>query len=135
MIKIPPDLLCSYDTLLAHKLIEPQRLPHYRKWLRFYLDFCNKYHFTPSDCDSLLHFTEKLRTKNQAEWLCKQAGHAVTLYYEMIEKDRGESVDRSVIQESSSRSNSSLQVRGHALKHKWNPYRSHPRTPPPMEAA
>jgi hypothetical protein len=26
---------------------------HYQKWLRYYLDFCNKYHFIPKDPNSL----------------------------------------------------------------------------------
>ena len=62
----------------------PTIVPNYRKWLRYYLDFCQKYDFEPSDSNSLPHFIDILRQKRQSDVLRKQAFHTVTLYHEMI---------------------------------------------------
>jgi hypothetical protein len=43
MLGIPPDLLYSYDAALAQDEIPEFQRAHYRRWLRFYLDFCAKY--------------------------------------------------------------------------------------------
>ena len=69
-----------YDTLLERKGITAEYRPHYRKWLRFYWDFCHKYAFEPTERQSFPAFHEKLRAKNQSEALCKQAEQAVILY-------------------------------------------------------
>jgi hypothetical protein len=58
--------------------------PHYHKWLRYYLDFCHNYSFSPTDRLTLPAFQEKLRAKHQSESLCQQAEHAVSLYWEMV---------------------------------------------------
>jgi site-specific recombinase XerD len=42
MLAIPPDLLSRYDASLAQNEIPEYQRPHYRRWLRFYLDFCAK---------------------------------------------------------------------------------------------
>ncbi len=43
----------------------------YRRWLRFYLGFCHKYEHAPKNADSLPHFTNKLKEKNQVKQLQK----------------------------------------------------------------
>jgi hypothetical protein len=57
---------------------------HYKKWLRYYLDFCHKYNFKPADKKSFPSFNDKLKAKNQPELFRKQAYHAVCLYYSII---------------------------------------------------
>jgi hypothetical protein len=72
---------------LEREGVAAEHRPHYRKWLRFYWDFCHKYFFAPTDRQSFPAFDEKLRTKNQSEAQRKQAYHAISLYYEKICSD------------------------------------------------
>jgi integron integrase len=83
MLAVPAGVIREYGSLLQEKAIPADRLGYYRKWLRYYLDFCSKYHFDPHDTKSLPPFESKLREKRQPEWLCRQAQHAVTLYWEL----------------------------------------------------
>jgi hypothetical protein len=39
----------------------------YQKWLRYYLDFCQKYHFPPKQEKSLPPFMQKLQEKRQSK--------------------------------------------------------------------
>jgi integron integrase len=87
MLGVPPELARLYDTRLEREGVAAEHRPHYRKWLRFYWDFCHKYSFAPTDRQSFPAFDEKLRTKNQSEAQRKQAYHAVSLYYEVIGSD------------------------------------------------
>lgn len=84
MLAIPPELTRRYESRLAQQNVVAGQRPHYHKWLRYYLDFCHKYGFTPTDRQSLPAFQEKLRTKHQPETLCQQAGHAISLYWQMV---------------------------------------------------
>ena len=84
MLSVPPELARRFDAQLAQQDIVAGRRPHYHKWLRYYLDFCHKYSFAPADRRSLPAFQEKLRTKHQPESLRQQAGHAVSLYWEIM---------------------------------------------------
>ncbi|MDS4019405.1 MAG: hypothetical protein RKR03_02665 [Candidatus Competibacter sp.] len=84
MLAIPPELTRRYEAWLAQQNLIPGRRPHYHKWLRYYLDFCHKYSLAPKDRASLPAFQEKLRAKHQPEPLCQQAGHAVSLYWELV---------------------------------------------------
>jgi hypothetical protein len=63
---------------------------HYRKWLRYYLDFSLKYHYKILDKESLSYFLKKLEDKNQTEQQQKQAFHAVSILHEIenIDQDR-----------------------------------------------
>ena len=84
MLAVPPELTRRYEARLAQQNIIAGQRPHYHKWLRYYLDFCDKYSFAPTDRQSLPAFQEKLRAKHQPEPLCQQAGHAVALYWELV---------------------------------------------------
>jgi hypothetical protein len=59
----------------------------YGKWLKYYLDFCLKYHHEKSKKESLPHFLQKLKDKNQTEEQRKQALHAVSIFYELKNTD------------------------------------------------
>jgi hypothetical protein len=65
----------------------------YKKWLRFYLDFCRKYRFSENERKSLDHFLQKLHEKEQTEAQRQQASHAIILYYD-LDKNRAESSDK-----------------------------------------
>jgi hypothetical protein len=80
MIDVSRELLAAFDSHLVGEEI-PERLHRfYRKWLRFYLDFCLKYGHDPSNRKSLPPFLEKLAEKRQPGNLRIQAAHAVSLF-------------------------------------------------------
>ena len=49
MLAVPPELARRYEARLAQQNILAGQRPHYHKWLRYYLDFCGKYSFPPTD--------------------------------------------------------------------------------------
>lgn len=65
MLKIPPPLIEKYNRLLINSETQPKEYPAYRKWLRYYLDFCKKYQHGYADIKSLPLFVDKLKSKNQ----------------------------------------------------------------------
>jgi hypothetical protein len=81
MLAIPPDLLSRYDASLAQNEIPEYQRPHYRRLLRFYLDFCAKYERPAHERESVRAFRRKLEEKGQAEWMRTQAIDAVRLYF------------------------------------------------------
>jgi len=69
MIDIPPKIASTYNGFLVKKGI-PQKLhSFYRKWLRYYLDFCQKYTSGQTGENSLSAFIYKLRDKKQSEFM------------------------------------------------------------------
>ena len=87
MIQIHPKIREQFDTLLLQKNILKNHHADYRKWLRYYLDFCNKYHHNNLKKESLPHFIEKLRSKKQTIPQQRQAHHAVSIYYQTERSD------------------------------------------------
>ena len=65
MLGIHPEFARLYDTLLEQESVAVKYCPHYKIWLRYYLNFCHKYAFEPTDRPSFLAFDEKLRTEDQ----------------------------------------------------------------------
>ena len=49
MREIPAALNAQFDTLLVKNKIPPKFHNHYLKWLRYYLDFCQRYRFSESN--------------------------------------------------------------------------------------
>jgi integron integrase len=84
MLKIPDSLKARFDRALGENEIPRSDRNHYLKWLRYYLDFCNKYGFAASDTRSLSSFIRKLEEKNQTALQREQAGKAVHVYYELV---------------------------------------------------
>jgi hypothetical protein len=58
-------LVISYTDFLARNNIAKANEPFYLKWLRFYLDFCQKYSEKSENPLTLPKFIEKLKSKNQ----------------------------------------------------------------------
>ena len=81
MITVPREIRTLFDTLLAHEPIPSKIHPFYRKWLRYYFDFCHKYAFDVSSRESLPPFLDKLASKRQSKQQQKQAEHAIMLFY------------------------------------------------------
>ena len=88
MIKPPKALLDKFNDWLEREKIDTSLHGEYRKWLRYYLDFCHKYEHGYLDELSLGLFTEKLQDKGQYSSQIVEASHAVRLYYQMAGKTK-----------------------------------------------
>jgi hypothetical protein len=55
----------------------------YKKWVRYYLDYCGKYGLPIDGSKSLAQFLGKLKEKRQTELQVRQAGHAITLLHDL----------------------------------------------------
>jgi len=86
MKEIPTEIIVFYDALLVQKEIPRNFRFYYKKWLRYYLDFCQKYNFKQSDKESLSYFIKKLKEKNQTDQQRKQALDAVSICYQIEKK-------------------------------------------------
>ncbi len=84
MIKIPAALNAQFDALLVRNKIPKKFHSHYLKWLRYYLDFCQRYRFSESNSQSLPNFIRKLKEKRQTDVQQKQANEVIHIYYELI---------------------------------------------------
>jgi integron integrase len=83
MKPIPPKISAPYEGHLNNRGIPKTDHFNYRKWLRYYLDFCIKYSYDNFNKDNLSLFIEKLKEKKQSEQQQEQAFHAISLYYEL----------------------------------------------------
>ena len=87
MLLIPNETFIQYVTYLNKRGILAAHQGQYKKWLRYYLDFCEKYPVPGANSDRVRLFCEKLREKKQNESQREQAAHAVSLYIEMKRAD------------------------------------------------
>ena len=85
MRKIPAVLNVQYNALLVKNKLPQEVHSHYLKWLRYYLDFCQRYRFTESSSLSLPNFIQKLKEKSHTDVQQKQATKAIHIYYELIQ--------------------------------------------------
>lgn len=86
MLGIPSALPVQYEGFLQNRMVP--NIAHHSsclQWLRFYLDFCTKYHFSPAWKESLVHLLRKLDEKRQTKARQEQASQAVMLYYELVD--------------------------------------------------
>jgi len=83
MLKLPTSLLQKFDSLLLKRSFSDEHRAAYKKWLRFYWDFCHKYQHDILHSNSLLLFLQKLQCKNQSVQQQNQAKHSVSLFLEM----------------------------------------------------
>ncbi len=83
MIQINSNFIARYFAFIGPEGVAKGQLNYYLKWLRYYLDFCQKFGFNRRDSGALPAFIEKLREKNQAENLREQAEHAIILFLAM----------------------------------------------------
>lgn len=81
MKTIPQDLNYFHNSLLVQKEAPEKYNGHYKKWVRYYLDFCRKYDFRESVRESLTPFIDKLKEKKQSNQKQKQAVNAISLLY------------------------------------------------------
>jgi len=81
MLQIPAQLANQFVAYIGQQGIPAGQHRYYLKWMRYYLDFCHKYHFKQGTNTSLSAFLKKLGEKNQPVQLQKQAEQAVRLYF------------------------------------------------------
>jgi len=62
-----PLQLRTDGTILRNWSVPSGLHPPYIKWLRFYLNFCQKYRFPDTERKSLDHFLQKLHEKKQTD--------------------------------------------------------------------
>jgi len=83
MTLLPKTLFRAYLDLVKKNEVPVGFHSEYVKWLRYYLDFCEKYVVAIDESERLRLFLGKLREKKQSDAQCKRAEHAVTLYFEL----------------------------------------------------
>ena len=79
MLTIPPETLTHFVALMEKRAVPFMQRNFYKKWLRYYLDFCAKYRVPDSSSKSLTQFLAKLREKKQTDEQIKQAAHSVSV--------------------------------------------------------
>ncbi len=89
MILLPEHLVESYQGYCQRSNISDNVRADYLKWVRFFLDFCEKYSVAGKDSERLRKFMNKLKEKKQSEDQRRRAYHAVTLYFRMLQESSG----------------------------------------------
>jgi integron integrase len=84
MLAIPSELQAQFEEHLGKRAIPKDLHGMYKKWLRYYLDFCRKYRFPPTHKQSLPRFIKKLQEKKQTNAQQEQATNAIKLYYDTL---------------------------------------------------
>jgi hypothetical protein len=76
MLPVAPQLQTQFEDRLRRSSVP--KMPHgsYKKWLRYYLDFCEKYHFLAQHRESLPEFLGKLEAKRQSRAQQEQTASA-----------------------------------------------------------
>jgi len=88
MLATPENVLARYNAVLQQRAVHETVHIHYRKWLRYFLDFCEK-HSPPASKSEQVHlFIEKLKSKKQTPQQCSQAAHAVSLFFEIHQPNK-----------------------------------------------
>lgn len=82
MQAIPEDVLDRFNETLKQRAVHESFHVYYKKWLRYFLDFCRKYSPLETKPEQVRLFIEKLKSKRQTPQQCIQAAHAVSLFFE-----------------------------------------------------
>ena len=67
MLQLPSQLITHYRAHLDKRGIKNEYLDDYLKWLRFFVDFSDKYKVSGQESHRLRLFVNKLKEKNQTE--------------------------------------------------------------------
>jgi len=89
MLPIPEGVLGQFNEVLKQRAVVESLHAHYRKWLRYFLDFSRKYSPSEAKSEQVRLFTEKLKSKKQTLQQCTQAAHAVSLFFESQKLQNG----------------------------------------------
>lgn len=89
MIQLPRHLVANYQTFCQRSGVMDVDRADYLKWLRYFLDFSEKYQVEGLEADRIARFLDKLQGKGQGDVQRRQAGHAVSLYFKMLQESHG----------------------------------------------
>jgi hypothetical protein len=84
MMTVPDELWVKFERYLTAASVAAGEWNAYKKWLRFYLDFCHEYKHEYADARSIEPFLEILKSKRRRLASREQAGKAVALYLQMV---------------------------------------------------
>jgi hypothetical protein len=73
MLVIPDTVLTRFDAVLDKRAVAPALRADFKKWLRYFLDFCSKYPVPDIRSDQVRLFIDKLREKGQTKAQQEQA--------------------------------------------------------------
>jgi hypothetical protein len=73
----------AYLEALSVMLVPVQQQGHFKKWLRYYLDFYEKYQFPAEQSSSLPAFIDKFKGKQQSKAQCEQAKQAIAVFHQL----------------------------------------------------
>ncbi len=104
MKKIPEEIDNIFCRRMKNAGISFELQQEYRKWLRFYLDFCEKYYLAPADRESPSGFMQKLNEKGQSPEKQKQAAQSVNVYFDIISREPKENEKEKIRETASSHS-------------------------------
>jgi integron integrase len=85
MLPIPPRLQVQFEDHMRKKAVPKKNHGLFKKWLRYYLDFCERYQFSATRKESLPEFLGKLREKRQTKAQQEQAACAIGVFYDSID--------------------------------------------------
>ncbi|WFB34517.1 integron integrase [Kiritimatiellota bacterium B12222] len=80
MKKIPDVLVSEFRRGLDKRKISRPEQVEWFKWLRYYLDFCHKYHHSTRDPETEVLYLQKLSSKGQSDLQQKQASACIQLF-------------------------------------------------------
>jgi len=87
MTDFPKALLPQYQKLLEDRGVPAANFVECIKWCRYFLDYCEKYPAQVSQAEHVQLFIKKLKAKKQSELQCRQAAYAVSVFFEIQERD------------------------------------------------
>ena len=83
MQPVPDDILSQFNALLDNGSVPVSLHDDYRKWLRYFLDYCANYSPPAERSEQVRLFVEKLRSKGQSGKSLHHAAHALSLFFSL----------------------------------------------------
>ena len=96
MFLIPNDVYVRYIDYLKKRRLSFANSREYLRWLRLYLEFCDKIPAQAQNSERIRQFSGQLRDENRSQAQLNQAAHAISLYFEMqkqFNRSQGESIE------------------------------------------
>lgn len=90
MLVVPAETRVRYAEFLTQKGVAQIHIGKCQKWLRYYLDFCEKYRYETATSRGLDAFLVKLTEKKQNDAARKEAQRAVQLYQDYLITNRSD---------------------------------------------
>jgi hypothetical protein len=86
MLPVPPHLETQFEDRLRRSAVPKMAHGSNKNWLRYYLDFCERYRFPAQHRESLFEFLRKLEEKRQSKAQQEQAASTIGFLYEIYEE-------------------------------------------------